>query len=170
MSNVQIQFKGNPPMMDFTLIKLNSGENLIDNQGGTIASLGAGELAKIVTDAGQALLKSLEATLAEMDPNQCVRVQLLLHGNAGYSFVSPMAQPQPNFFDKTKFILGSQNDPNAVINAVPRGGNAPKPVKNIIIVGTNLVNNESNDGSTPIRHATLNDNEDNSGADIINAE
>jgi len=170
-----ITFQGEPPMMDFTLVKLNHGENLLDNQGGTIASLGSGELAKIITDAGQSLLNSIEATLKEMDPNQCIRVQILLHGNAGYTFVSPMAANNPSFYEKSKFVIaGGDGNPNNnnIINAIPKNqANQPNPVKTIVIVGSNLVNNGSGDGKSAIRHATLHDNEDNlkEGEDIINA-
>lgn len=173
----KIIFKGNPPMMDFTLVKLTGGQNLIDNQSRGIYSLGEGELTKIVTDAGQALRRSLEATLKEMKPNQMIRVQILMHGHVGYAFLPPHSYSAPTFGDKVRFAFGESDDnDNNVILARGRENANSDVFRGVDQVNTFIVvaDNDQGDsiievGDTKIKHAKAGDNEDSSNGEIINA-
>ena len=160
---VKIKFKGEPAMMDFSLVKLTGGANLIDNHDNAIYSLGSGELTSIVTDAGESLRHNLDATLAQMKPNQSIRVQILIHANAGYQFIPPTYFPDPNFGDKSRFMLANESLPGNVISAVPKGNKAKKEdeVKIIIVDDEVIVTEHPNN----IKHATPGDNDD--GADVI---
>jgi hypothetical protein len=169
----KILFCGDPPMMDFSLIKLNGGENLLDMHSGAIYSLGSGELTKIITDAGMAMNNTLEATLRSMNPSQSIRVQIMIHGHTGFAFQAPMAIHQPGAGTKIKFMAGARQGHmgNNIIHAQPDGpgpgehGYSNEEVSNIIVVGANL--DPSSDGfcyveTDPgnIKHATKRDNED----------
>ncbi len=158
----KILFQGDPPMMDFSLIKLTGGENLIDNHNNAIFSLGSGELTKLITDAGESLRNTLNATLATMKPNQSIRIQILVHGHVGFNFMPPGGQyyQGPGFAEKTRFIVSPEHSPGNVITAQAKNINQEglvEEVKTIIITGSNCVDAPNNSG---IKHATLRDNED----------
>lgn len=173
----KIVFKGNPPMMDFTLVKLTGGQNLIDNQSRGIYSLGEGELTKIINDAGQALRRSLEATLKNMGPNQMIRVQILMHGNVGYTFLPPNSYGDPSFAEKVKFTLTGDDDTNGNV-IVARGKadgnfnpfNNANLVKDFVVIVDNDGNDSiiETDSAARIKHAKAGDNEDRDG-EIITA-
>lgn len=165
--SIKLKFQGDPAMMDFSLIKLTGGSNLIDNHSNSIYSLGAGELASIVTEAGESLRRNLEATLEGMKPNQSIRVQILIHGNTGYQFIPPTYYGEPNFADKTKFMFGPTGEVGNVINAIPKGGKGRKEKEEIKVI---LVddNTQGDNTSLHIKHATPGDNDE--GADVITQE
>ncbi len=172
----KILFCGEPPMMDFALVKLNGGENLIDMATGEIYSLGSGELTKIITDAGMALNNTIEATLKSMHPSQSLRVQLLVHGHTGFAFQAPMGIHAPGTSAKIKFMSGGGHggQGNNIITANPssdlRPGqhgyvNEDNQVSKIIVVGANVDSPDSRNcyiETDPgnIKHATRKDNED----------
>lgn len=171
----KLAFKGNPPMMDFTLVKLTGGQNMIDNKSRGIYSLGEGELTKIITEAGQALRRSIEATLANMKPNQMIRCQILMHGNVGYAFLAPHSFGAPTFGDKVQFAFGGDDndDNNNIIVARGRnkGNNYPgvEEVKNFVVVAddnSSIIDCSPEVGN--IKHATPGDNTE--GDDIIQAD
>lgn len=162
---VKIKFKGEPAMMDFSLVKLTGGANLIDNHDNAIYSLGSGELTSIVTEAGESLRHNLEATLENMKPNQSIRVQILIHANAGYQFIPPNYYQDPSFGEKARFMISPDAPAGNVISARPKGekGRKEEEVK-IIIVDDEVIVSDSR--SNKIKHATPGDNID-EGADVI---
>ncbi len=179
----KILFAGDPPMMDFCIIKLDGGENLLDMHSGGIYSLGSGELTKIITDAGMALNNTIEETLRSMNPNQSIRCQLMVHGQTGFVFQSPMGYHNPGPGTKIKFMAGGggRGGSGNVITARPDGrrpdnagyqdGNVDE-VKTIIVVGSKSKNHENyvDTDQSNIRHATKRDNEDEpdqSGHEIV---
>jgi len=177
----KILFTGDPPMMDFCIIKLDGGANLLDMHTGAIYSLGSGELTKIITDAGMALNNTIDETLRSMHPNQSIRTQLMVHGQTGFVFQSPMGYQNPGPGTKIKFMAGGsgRGGQGNVITARPRGGGPNyedgnvDEVKTIIVVGgggKSGHNSYVDVDSGNIKHATRHDNEDdpgNSGNEII---
>jgi hypothetical protein len=174
----KISFVGQPPILDFALVKLNGGTpNLVDMATGAIYGLGPGELVKMTADIGETLKESLLANLAQMSPQDSVRVQIVIHSNSGIMFLPPGVQhSRPDFGAQAGFVLTGEPGLNKhnVITARPKNAeNQEVPVREIIIVGgkegyvfPGLVDIQ-NSGS--IRHATAFDNEDKGGADIIEA-
>lgn len=169
MGNHKISFVGQPPIMDFALVKLNGGTpNLVDMQTGAIYGLGPGELVKMTADIGETLKGSLNANLEQMSPQDSVRVQIVIHSNSGIMFLPPHLQSQrPSFGQQAGFILtgepglGKQN----IITARPKNDSQYQDVapREIIVVGgkegyiyPGLVDIQ-NQGN--IRHATTHDNE-----------
>lgn len=174
---VRILFQGDPPVMDFTLIKLNGGQNLVDNQSGEMYSLGSGELTKSVTDAGQALLRSIEATLKQMEPNQSIRALIMLHSHTGFAFIPPKGYNYPpSFAEKFQFVMGGGGEQDSnVIHAQPKNANSKnlEEVKTIVVVPgrEGIITQETL--SPGIKHATLRDNEDDindDGGNIITSK
>lgn len=177
--NCKISFVGQPPIMDFALIKLNGGTpNLVDMQTGAIYGLGPGELVKMTADIGETLKESLLANLNAMSPQDSVRVQIVIHSNSGIMFLPPNVQSnRPTFGNQAGFVLtgdanlGKQN----VITARPKDAlNQECAPREIIIIGGKEgyvhpglvdINQQGN-----IRHATTFENEDGGGADIIKAD
>lgn len=160
----QISFVGQPPVMDFALVKLNGGTpNLVDMHTGAIYGLGPGEIVQLTTDIGATLKETLKANLDNMMPTDSVRVQIIVHSNSGIMFLPPNAQPRGGFQNNAGFVLtgeqglGKQN----IINAIPKhdGLNQENPPREIIVVGPaeGYVFNGLVD--TNIKHATTFDNE-----------
>ena len=162
---VEINFKGDPATMDFSLIKLTGGANLIDNHDQAIYSLGSGELTKIITEAGEKLRRNLEATLKGMKPNQSVRVQILIHGQSGYQFIPPNYYGQPNVQDKLGFILGAGEQTGSVISATPKG-EKPRKEEEIKVIIVDNADNPTQETLGSIKHATPKDDDD-QGANVI---
>ena len=165
---VKIEFKGDPATMDFSLIKLTGGANLIDNHTNAIYSLGSGELTKIMTEAGEQLRRNLEATLKGMKSNQSVRIQILIHGHTGYQFIPPnQYYGTPRAGERLGFIFGSEENVGNVISATPKGKKQKEEEVKVIIVDSenNPIQNEPAD----IKHATPRDNDD-QGEDVITQE
>jgi len=180
MNSGKISFVGQPPMMDFALIKLHGGSpNLVDMATGAIYGLGPGELVKMTADIGMTLKESLNANLNNMSPQDSVRVQIIIHSNSGIMFLPPgIQQGRPGIMNAANFVLtgdtgiGKQN----IISARPKndGLNDQNVAREIIIVGGGEgyiqpgmvdIANQAN-----IRHATMHENEEaGGGADIIDA-
>jgi hypothetical protein len=178
MNQQKISFVGQPPLMDFSLVKLNGGTpNLVDMQTGAIYGLGPGELVKMTADIGETLKNSLNANLDAMAPQDSVRIQIVIHSNSGIMFLPPHLQAgRPGLGQQANFILTGANDGNRnnIISARPKDTlNQEVPPREILIVGGNqsfihpgLIDIEN---QTNIKHATIHDNEDDNGggADII---
>lgn len=112
---VKITFAGNPPRMHFALTRLNNGVNITDMQNYEISALGSGELSKIVTDAGEALRRTLEATLNAMSANQSIEVIILVNPNPSFAFVGPgKTIKNQNALQAINFALMGQDDDDSV--------------------------------------------------------
>ena len=112
---IKITFAGDPPRMDFALTRLNNGANITDMQTDETSALGSGELATIVTDAGEALRRTLEATLAKMKPYQSIEVIIMVMPEAGFRFVGPGAGKQSlGAIDRIRFGLVGDTDDESI--------------------------------------------------------
>lgn len=167
--NHKISFVGQPPIMDFALVKLNGGTpNLVDMATGAIYGLGPGELVKMTADIGETLKASLLANLDMMSPQDSVRVQIVIHSNSGIMFLPPSVQgTRPGFGAQANFVLtgesgiGKQN----IISARPKDGiQAENQPRDVIVVGgpegyiyPGLVDISQ---SNTVKHATTHDNDD----------
>lgn len=103
---IKITFAGDPPRMNFALTRLNNGGNITDMSTDETSALGAGELAKIITDMGEALRRTCEATLAGMKPYQSFEVIIMVLPEAGFKFVGPgQARHKMGVMDKVRFAM-----------------------------------------------------------------
>ena len=169
-SRSKISFVGQPPIMDFSLVKLHGGTpNLVDMATGAIYGLGAGELVKMTADIGETLKNSLQANLNAMAPQDSVRVQIIIHSNSGIMFLPPhLQQSRPGYGAQANFVLtGEQSlNKNNIISARPKDNAqfSDVPPREILIVGgkesyihPGLINIENQAG---VKHATTFDNEE----------
>lgn len=175
----KISFVGQPPIMDFALVKLNGGTpNLVDMATGAIYGLGPGEMVKMTADIGETLKNSLNANLNAMNPQDSVRVQIVIHSNSGIMFLPPHLQnSRPGYGQQANFILTGNDglNKNNIITSRPKDvHNQEVPPREILIVGgkesyvhPGLIDIEGQN----IRHGTTFENEDDQqGADIIAAD
>lgn len=103
----KITFGGNPPRIDFSLFKQHSGVNIVDMPTRQVHSLGEeGQLASIVSDIGNTLRRTLDATMEGMKPGQSLRVQLFIHGHAGFNFGGAVFGNEPGLTDQLGFVFG----------------------------------------------------------------
>lgn len=164
----KIHFEGNPPRMDFNLVKNHTGVTLIDVPSKQIHSLGEGELASLIGDASNSLRRTLEATLKGMEPAQSIKVQIFVHPTGGYGYTD-FGYPGgfPPLGDQMNFVFGSEPKASrATIKPITGkvGQNEVNEVKKIIIVGQGNVVPGQPDLSN-VRHPQT-ENDDN-GADIV---
>lgn len=112
---VRLMFGGDPPRINFALTKLSNGVNITDMMSEEVSALGAGELVKIVTDSGESLRRTLEATLKEMKPYQSIEVVIMVLPEAGFRFVGPgKGAGRFNSVDKFRFALMGDADDEAI--------------------------------------------------------
>jgi len=116
-SLIKISFAGDPPRMNFALTRLSNGSNITDMSTDETSALGAGELAKIITDMGEALRRTCEATLAGMKPYQSFEVIIMVLPEAGFKFVGPgAAKHKLGVMDKVRFaMIGDDSEENVHI-------------------------------------------------------
>lgn len=108
---IKITFAGDPPRMNFALTRLNNGGNITDMSTDETSALGAGELAKIITDMGEALRRTCEATLQGMKPYQSFEVIIMVLPEAGFKFVGPgQARHKLGVMDKVRFAVMGDDD------------------------------------------------------------
>lgn len=109
---VRLMFGGDPPRINFALTKLTNGINVTDMMSEDVSALGAGELAKIVTDSGESLRRTLEATLKGMKPYQTIEVVIMVLPEAGFRFVGPSGGGRRRSgLDNIRFaLMGDVND------------------------------------------------------------
>jgi len=162
---LRIQFAGDPPRMDFALYKLHTGVNLVDLSTKQTHSLGEGELPKLVSDAGNSLRRTLEATLETMKPGQSLRVVVSVLPTAGFAYAPSYGGYEgANFGDQLGFMFGQPDKTGTVIKTVTNKQNLNDydEVKKIIVLGhDNVV-----PGNQNIRHPRT-ENEEGDGASII---
>jgi hypothetical protein len=98
--------------MNFALTRLSNGGNITDMTTLETSALGSGELARIVTDMGEALRRTLEATLVGMKPYQSIEVVIMVLPEAGFKFVGPgQGKHRIGAMDKVRFaLLGGDDD------------------------------------------------------------
>lgn len=109
---VRLVFGGDPPRINFALTKLTNGVNITDMMSEDVSALGAGELAKIVTDSGESLRRTLEATLEKMKSYQSIEVVIMVLPEAGFRFVGPgKSSARLSSFDRFRFAtMGDVNE------------------------------------------------------------
>ena len=162
----KIQFAGDPPRMDFALYKLHTGVNLVDLPTKQTHSLGEGELTKLVSDAGNSLRRTLDATLETMKPGQSLRVVVSVLPTAGFQYApSYGAYDSPGFGDQLSFMFGNSDQKGTIIKTAKSniGQNEANEVKKIIVLGHGTVENNTN-----IRHPQTNNEDD--GAGIVDLQ
>lgn len=112
---VRLAFGGDPPRINFALTKLSNGINITDMMSEEVSALGSGELVKIVTDSGESLRRTLEATLKEMKPYQTIEVVIMVLPEAGFRFVGPgKGAGRFNTVDKFRFALMGDPDDESI--------------------------------------------------------
>lgn len=134
----KIQFAGDPPRMDFALYKLHTGVNLVDLPTKQTHSLGEGELTKLVSDAGNSLRRTLDATLETMKPGQSLRVIVSVLPTAGFAYApSYGSYDTPGFGEQMNFVFGVPADKGTIIKTVANKPtqNEVDEVKKIIVLG-----------------------------------
>lgn len=167
----KIHFGGEPPRMDFSLFKNHTGATLVDTPSKEVHSVSEGEIAQLIADAGNSLRRTIEATLKTMTPGQSIRIQILIFGNAGFTY-GEMAFPSsgmPSFGSQLGFVFGEEQVPKTVIKPVVNksGKNDLSETKKIIVVGHNSIVPGSPDLSQVKHPETGNDTD---GADIVSLE
>lgn len=112
---VRLTFGGDPPRINFALTKLSNGVNITDMMSEEVSALGAGELVKIVTDSGESLRRTLDATLKDMKPYQTIEVVIMVLPEAGFRFVGPgKGAGRFNTVDKFRFAMMGDMDNEAI--------------------------------------------------------
>lgn len=158
----KIGFGGNPPRIEFALFKQDTGVNLVDIASQKVHSLGEeGQLAGVLSDVGNSLRRTLDATLATMKPGQSLRVQVFVHGTAGFDFAGHPFGYNPSITDQMAFVFGMNDEAKATVTPVKTKlpQNQLDKEKQVVILG---LNDQNFDG---VRHPYTG-NED-SGSDII---
>lgn len=143
---IKVTFAGDPPRMDFALTRLNNGANITDMQTNETSALGSGELAKIVTDAGEALRRTLEATLVKMKPYQSIEVIIMVMPEAGFRFVGPGTGKQNlGAIDRIRFgLVGDMDDES--IHVISPADKKRRASDNKLTEKTIIVMHEGKDG------------------------
>lgn len=160
----KLLFGGNPPRIDFAIFKQTTGVNVIDVPAKQGHALGEeGQLAGVISEVGNTLRRTLDATLKTMKPGQSVRVQVLVHGTAGFEFAgSGFGGSSMSFSDQASFVFGSSDEEKSTIHPVKLkiSQNEMNNAKKIII----LAGDQFVDDPSKIRHdSSVNDD----GSDII---
>jgi hypothetical protein len=153
----KILFGGTPPRVDFAIFKQTTGVNIIDVPAGQMHALGEeGQLAGVVSEIGNTLRRTLEATLNTMQPGQSIRVQILIHGTAGFEFAGSSFGTGVSFQDQASFVFGNVDNVKSTVvpikTKMPQN-NLNENKKIIILSGDQFVD----DGSKIIHPPTGND-------------
>jgi len=163
----KILFGGTPPRLDFAIFKQTTGVNLVDVPAEQVHSLGEeGQLAGVISEVGNTLRRTLDATLGTMKPGQSLRVQVFVHGTAGFEFAGASFGGGLGLAQQAAFVFGNMENEKSTI--VPIKTKMPqnelKDTKKIIILSGDQYNQDQNNLSS-IRHPHT-DNDD-QGSDII---
>lgn len=164
----KLLFGGNPPRIDFAVFKQTTGVNLIDVPAGQGHALGEeGQLAGVISEVGNTLRRTLDATLKTMKPGQSVRVQILVHGTAGFEFAGAGFNGGMSFSDQASFVFGNVQNEKATITPVKLklSQNEINESKKIIILSGDRFNGiDQSQIDLGIRHPDSGNDE---GSDII---
>jgi hypothetical protein len=160
----KILFGGTPPRIDFAIFKQTTGVNIIDVPAQQGHALGEeGQLAGVISEIGNTLRRTLDATLDTMKPGQSVRVQILVHGTAGFEFAGSGFGNSMSFSDQASFVFGNMDTEKSTIHPVKLklSQNEISNQKKIIILAGDQFVEDSN--QSQIRHPHTG----NDGSDII---
>lgn len=162
----KILFGGTPPRIDFAIFKQTTGVNIVDVPAEQGHALGEeGQLAGVISEVGNTLRRTLEATLKTMKPGQSLRVQLFVHGTAGFEFAGSSFGGGIGLNQQASFVFGNVDNEKSTI--VPIKMKIPENElnnsKKIIILSSDQFNEQDN--LNGVRHPNT-DNDD-SGSDII---